>query len=461
MRKYIYKIINISILIFFLSSFTEAVEMRNVTVAGFINLSDKPNNNINMVITRSLTTFLSKIPDVNVAPFSDVQRLADENKIWETPTPDPDTNKVIEMGKKLGSRFVVIGNYKIDKQNRDKIIIHAFVYNTATSELKFSQQYEGSSGIDIFDTIDNLIGDISSMLMERNIAIAKLQVNVFPDNKIYKLYVNGRFQKEISRKNGFYDSIPTGDNIEVSIRETAGLQEREVYRNIIKANEGQEFRINYSPTGSISVKSEPGIKIFINGKEAGFTDQNGILDIPNLALDTSYSIRAEKDGNPLETKEISMKDDKAYIVNFGIGKQKSLPVEASGVNYKNSILYLNILIPGFAQFQSKDYTMGSVFLAGALGGAGLFAFSEYSFSQNFNQYKNATDTTKIADLYKASENSRNLSLIGLGIWGGFTALSIVHAMVQPSLYSSIDDNDGNFTALVNGDGINISYRCGF
>ena len=237
------------------SLFTE--EIKTIAVAGFINQGVKTDDPINKVISKSLITYLGKIGGVRVTPFAIMEKLAAENKFWKSKKLDIET--AVEMGLSLKAERVVTGTYKVDAKN-NTIEIIVYIYDPVTDKLKLQREYSGDAGVEIFDTIDRLIRNISIELVGHPVYMGNLEVEISSDSA-YSLLINKNFQKKITRQDGFKEIEPAEEPIEVSIviPETG----REVYHDTITLRDGENRDITYAPSGVIVVKAgSPGINVF-------------------------------------------------------------------------------------------------------------------------------------------------------------------------------------------------------
>ncbi len=173
-----------------------------------------------------------------------MEKAARQNGFWELKKLD--VTAASALGLQLKSGRIVTGDYKVNKK-KESIVINVYLYDTVTSELIMKRKYEGSSGRDIFDTIDNLIRSTSSTLVGRNITMGSLKVAVLGEGA-YRLYINANLQKEIKKSDGFLDKVAAGENAEVSIRSIDNdKKEQEVYREFIKVDENKTYTISFNP----------------------------------------------------------------------------------------------------------------------------------------------------------------------------------------------------------------------
>lgn len=107
-------------------------DKQTLAVIGFINMGDKPDKDINLVISKSMIIFLSKVPGVKIIEFDDVEKHAKQNNFWESKKLD--INTALDMGLLMKAKHIIVGDYKVNKQ-KDTILINVYVYDVTTGDL--------------------------------------------------------------------------------------------------------------------------------------------------------------------------------------------------------------------------------------------------------------------------------------------------------------------------------------
>ncbi len=223
-----------------------------------------------------MNIFLSKLPGVEIKEFNEVEKLAGQNNFWESKKLD--INTALDMGLMMKAKHIITGDYKVNKE-KDTILINVYVYDVTTGDLILKRQYEDRAGADIFDTIDKIIKNISSLIIGRTITEGKLKVDVEAENKVYKLFINGNYQKDINKGEGYMENIVAEVPNEISLRIPGQGIEKEVYRNFITVKEGEVYSLDYFPSGSVTIKTKPFSEIFINNVSFGKAGTNGELNL--------------------------------------------------------------------------------------------------------------------------------------------------------------------------------------
>lgn len=215
-----------------------------------------------------------------------------------------------------------------------------------------------------------MIKNISSLILGRTITTGKLKVDIESENRDYKLFINGNFQKEINKNAGYMDSIVADSANEISLRIPGQGVEKEVYRNFITVKEGEVYALDYFPSGSLSVKTKPMSEIFINNVSSGKADINGELNLSNVRAGVSNLIRIENSGKVLGIKAINIEEGKNYELVFDAGKENTL------TNVITNSIVTNTTVPS-ASAKTDDYVKGKMdgMIKGAKSGNGAWFFS--------------------------------------------------------------------------------------
>ncbi|GEM_PF-2413096 len=121
----------------------------NVEFARFTDRSDNiKQRSLGLVIGKSLVTFLGQV---------------DYFKIYEEANPPASLEDEISGSYNAGRDMLITGSYAVQG---DKIYIYVKVYDVVTRRLKFESGYTGSSGEDIFDSIDKIIQNLKLDLLK-------------------------------------------------------------------------------------------------------------------------------------------------------------------------------------------------------------------------------------------------------------------------------------------------------
>ncbi|OHD62406.1 MAG: hypothetical protein A2014_03430 [Spirochaetes bacterium GWF1_49_6] len=315
----------ISLIMLFLSAtlgFSAAAKIKPTTIAGFVNKGDKADDKINVMLTKSLINLLSKIPNVVITPYEDVESAVNDNKLWTGKSLD--VEKSLAMGLLFETKQVVVGDYEVVK---NKVTINLYIYDVVTGEMALQRSFKDRpAGVDIFATVDDVVKQVSYILIGKAIALGKVKVSVDVPDNLYKVYVNGRFEKEIKKGDPYTGEIIAGEPVEVSIRLMVGNVEKEVFKKAVNVKEGETADVQYEPSGVILIKAMgmPGSKVYLNGQEYGNTDENGDITIFNLPAGAEQKVKLEVNGKEFGEKTGTVKEGDMLLMVFGSVEKKFL-----------------------------------------------------------------------------------------------------------------------------------------
>lgn len=174
------RIFVISVCLFLLAAPFYAAPAQTVLVAGFQNLGGHADDNLNIVLTKSLISYLSKLTDVNVVSYETAEQTAEANGFWKTNAVNLDT--VDMMGLSLHVKKVVFGNYRVNSAN-NTIAVSYSIYDTHDGEVTVTRKLDGPAGIDVFDTIDEMARKVTVVVAGRNVDFAALSTPAVVTNR--------------------------------------------------------------------------------------------------------------------------------------------------------------------------------------------------------------------------------------------------------------------------------------
>jgi hypothetical protein len=187
-----------------------------------------------------------------------------------------------------------------------------------------------------------------------------------------------------------------------------------------------EKKLVYIPSANFLIEGLPGAKIKrSDGTEIGiFT--NGFLRTELNSFTT--------DSLTIETRNMKYLLEMDTRVNSEVRLKAVKVTDPRKIDYVTSIPLLNLLIPGFAQFQANDVFLGYFFGGLATAGIGLTAFGFFADSQ-MTLKANATEVPEDVKKFQTyGELYRTIGYIGVGIWAVSAIVSCVYAYWHPSRY---------------------------
>ncbi len=302
----------------------QKLEMKSATVAGFINRGKSSKDNINLLMGRSLTTFLMKISK-SITPFRDVQDSAGASGFWGQK--ELNSSQAINIAQQFSTEQVITGDYLVNDQ-KDTITINVYVYNVVNGELLFKRNYKGDAGPEIFETIDKMILDISGLLVGKTISIGYFKLDVKPDKTKYRLFINDSFVKLVGSGDGYFDKFISGQSIDISLKPEKS--DDEALRKIIEIKSGKTNELVYNPSGVLIVEAmESGIDVYLNGAKIGKTDSSGEFIIQGIEAGKDNGITLKNGNSFLSGTNINIREGSTKVVVF---KTSPVPV----VDYKQS-----------------------------------------------------------------------------------------------------------------------------
>lgn len=312
------KLLIITILFTAFSPALFAEQLKPTAVVGFVNLGDAKDDSLNGTMARSLTAFLQKIPKSKIVPFADVEKAAQGKGFYKLKSAAADV--AISVAQGFDIKQVVFGDYKVDPKS-ETVEVNVLLVDVVTGDVKFKKNYKGKAGVDIFDTVDTIIRNVSGLLVGREISTARLKITVPTDRK-YKVYLNGRFEKEITKNDSYSDVVFANEETEVSLRFSDSG--KEVLRQTVKPLKNEKKEIKYTPSGDFIVKLLAGSgRVFLNNNDAGPVDEHNDLIIPNIKAGESQLVRVESDGKTVGEKTARVNEGASEVVVMGADGKRS------------------------------------------------------------------------------------------------------------------------------------------
>lgn len=290
-------------------------ETKKVLVAGFVNQGDKTDDSINTVMSKSFITFLNMLAGSELVSYKEAEKLATDSKYWSGKSADKDI--AIRMGQQAGADQVITGEYTV---KNEKITVKIYVYDTATKKQKLNITRKGDAGMDIFDTIDAIILDVTGLILGKKIVLAKLNVTIKDTDNSYFVTIAGKTLAEVSKNNPYSGQIFAETAQAIGLRsKTTG---REVYIEMVNLKKGEEKTIDYTPSGTIKLKIinlEEEADIFINENKIQKAENKKTVTIPNIPSGKSMKIEIISENKELlSLKNITIDEGKELSIELDI-----------------------------------------------------------------------------------------------------------------------------------------------
>src|SRR5258708_4524869 len=114
----------ISLLLLLISLSLYSEKSKDILVPGFINQGDKSDNNINLVITKSLSLFLNKLSGIRVLPAMAPDKDPKINTYFKSKKLSSES--LLDMGLSYQANIVIGGEYKVEGNS---VKINVIAYN--------------------------------------------------------------------------------------------------------------------------------------------------------------------------------------------------------------------------------------------------------------------------------------------------------------------------------------------
>ena len=439
------------VFIFFISCnllFSQNNPVKPTVVIDFENLGEKRDDSVRITIMKSLIAGLARIPGAVIIPFDEVEKVRKEKIAAEA---GADKEWMIFAAQSFECRQMISGSYKLNR-SEGKITIRIVLTDVATGEVRLERVYEGAVGMDLLDTIDSMSRNVSGLLQGRKILFGKIAVEISESSNTYTLTINGKKTAEITNGLFYSEDYPAEEPVEISLR-LKHEPAKEVYRTNFILDAEKTPLIQYRPLSSVGVKN-------LGRNAALFCDGLKIVDLPQdgeceltLEADREHRLTLEKDQKILSEKKIRLAEGENRITVF----TEAIPISGSK-NYRNTAIWMNALVPGFAQFQAGDYLTGSIFCSAWVLTVGWTAFSWNSYRVSSEIQQGLPEGWEKQKYQNIQDTWKGFIYNGIGIWAGVVLLSVVHAGSQVSSGISADFQNQNFYVTLEENRVDFNFR---
>lgn len=441
----------LSILLLSGSIFAQNNSVKPTAVVYFDNLGDKYDESVRSVIMKSLIINLSRIPGSVVVPYEAMEEALKNKNIWQTKNPDPIVLQSIAQS--FDSRQIIVGDY-LSKKKDNKITIRVNLIDLTTGEKKLERTYEGAIGMSLFDTVDSMSKSVSGLLMGKELNYGKLAVSLTNTTNAYFLYINGRKASSIDASKPFLDEFIADEELEASIR--MAPQNKEVLRTNFILKPKQVMVLEYMPVGMLAVNNVwTNADLYMDGLSYGPLNKDETINLRGVTVNSEHKLEIKAGNRVLDHKVVSVREGENRVVLF------SNPSKSGNFNYNRSLPLLDLVVPGFAQYQAGDMLMGTVFISSWAISAGWTVFSFIGLGAATEKYQLAEMTEDKLKYYRIQETWRLFSYTGAVVWAGIALLSVVHAYTQPSLQAYNQQQQPYYTFDIDPSAINLSFGCHF
>ncbi len=150
---------------------------------------------IKSILFRSFYTFIGFIPSINVPEEGILTNIT------------VDISNVIDIATNEDADIIIYGSYKFDGNKNNPVVtadLKAWTRDKLTNV--FSKSYKTSTGVDIFDTIDEMIADVVKTTLNIEVNISTITFGDFrTGSEIYDLYINDKIMAKVTNSDFTYN----------------------------------------------------------------------------------------------------------------------------------------------------------------------------------------------------------------------------------------------------------------
>ncbi len=415
-----------------------SIDSKPVSVIGFIDVNKK-DPEINIILTRALISFLSRLPNSKVIPFSMSYEVSKNKGFYDLK--QANNSLAIKIGQNLSASLIIFGSYIIS-ETREDINLEIISIDVVTGQLLFKRRYTLVRDSTFLDTIDDICKDVAGLIAGRVISTAELLFKIENTTNSYELFIGGVSEGII--KKDYRKRFPVNSVLPILLKRV--VDNKEVLATNIAITNSSNVILKYEPATSFFIQSEvPQVNIICNGKRVGFISLNEIFSII-LPVNTNYSFFLQNNKVQTDVKKILPKEGEPVFIKFDKDKFYNR------ISYKGVEPLWNFALPGIAQFQANDYKSSILF--GGLTLVDLFClgYSVYGYLVVDDILKNdkredyKTQIAPYKDFY-------SFGIIGSSI--GFLVLGLA-SWLQADVFKSFEEKNINIEFFQ--DEIRLSIR---
>ncbi len=319
------------------------------------------------VVFNSLYNFIGIIPSLDIPQQTELQQIQ-----WNS------TN-IAQIAKARGADLVIYGDYSFSGPAYDpKARLNLKIYSTERVVDILSRSYNTPTDLEIFDTIDRMINDLSTELLKGKVEVAYLNFTDFKvgDEK-YDIYVNDKIIAAIT--NDYFEL-----NLKILAKTSYGVEiirrfdKKTVHDSSFVLQPGVTARISHKAIASLDLKELKGKK-----KGSAYT-----FLLNNEAIQDNQLYTNLQGGQQYEFAVIEDGTNKAYNTSFYLhdGGRITLKPRIKGGGSPFGLM-LNINDESFIQPALQWHISPKLWLAGGAG-VSFIPISLFGGSDPSNQIKN-------------------------------------------------------------------------
>jgi hypothetical protein len=147
---------------------------------------------IQSILFKSLYCFLGVLPSISVPDEKELKTIQ-----W-------DSNRIGKIAEENKADFILFGDYHLSgKKTNPNAEIHVRIWSFSKKEMIFAKNYETSTDIELFDTVDKIIGEGAEGILNTKVDIASISFGSFKigvephyiylNNRLIAIATNGQF----------------------------------------------------------------------------------------------------------------------------------------------------------------------------------------------------------------------------------------------------------------------------
>ncbi len=224
------------------------------------------------VVSRSLSSFLMDLKDIDVIPFKQIYEFQTNIKS------KPIKVQISEVSSNFKPDFLIWGTYRVRGENLN---INLYIRAVEVGEDTFKKKYRTETDIGIFDAIDKMTADTGEFLTKKKIKFASIKVILAETTNTYEVYLNKRKAGKLKKDEPVESKCIAEQEYTVYLSNTA--LGRVVHTETISVPAGEELSLVYVPKGWIKVSitnydEDETYYLISDGKVMG----SGITNFPAL-----------------------------------------------------------------------------------------------------------------------------------------------------------------------------------
>ncbi len=239
-----------------------------VLILSLNNLSDTnkypSSDDLKPVIFNSLYNFIGIIPSLDIPEQKVLQKIE-----W---TPE----QIAQIAKDRGADLVIYGDYTLSGVAYDpKAKLNLKIYSTERVVDLLSKTYNTPTDIEIFDTIDRVINDLSVELLKGKVEVAYLNFHDFEvGDEAYDIYVNDKIIASITNSD-FQLNLKILANTSYGVEIIRRFDKKAVHDSSFVLQPGVTANISHRAQATLDLKA-------LTGKKKGSAYTLKLNDTPIL-----------------------------------------------------------------------------------------------------------------------------------------------------------------------------------